>query len=485
MMHRAVFVLVLAAMIGCKQNNEILTTEKPVGEYSSTIQPIFDRSCGTSSCHGGGPNGFAAGLDLTSYAGLLRGSTYGATVVSGSPFMSNLIRSINPSDTTLSPVSSVQMPSGRDSLPRSDVQAIARWIRDGARDDNGSLPFPEPRPLGKVFFTSQYVDLVGVLDRATNLVMRYVTAGRPLPISGILESPHNVQVDDQGRFYYVTLISGNKLKKYDAVTNALVGEVGVGLSPAHVVITQDGAKAYVTNFEPATARVFVVHTATMTVSKIINFSTTLMNKTHGARLSHDGAYLYVAANLSDNLAIIQTSTDSVVAIMRVVQDAQLFSAVYKPYQIAVRDDDRFIYVTLSGTGQLSVIERNRDTFLWRDTVRVGRNPLQCEVTRDMRYVYVCNQGSGSVSVVDAQTNQLHTTIANVGTGPHGIDISEDSRTVYVTCENVRGEPPHHPVYGSVAPGFLVLIDVASQAVIKRIEVGGFAAGVSVYPGKGN
>jgi hypothetical protein len=57
--------------------------------------------------------------------------------------------------------------------------------------------------------------------------------------------------------------------------------------------------------------------------------------------------------------------------------------------------------------------------------------------------------------------------------------------VYVTCENVRGEPPHHPVYGSVAPGFLVLIDVASQAVIKRIEVGGFAAGVSVYPGKGN
>jgi YVTN family beta-propeller protein len=195
----------------------------------------------------------------------------------------------------------------------------------------------------------------------------------------------------------------------------------------------------------------------------------------------------VGSNGTDLIHVIDTRNDSVVANLPVVPDVPPFgSFVYKPYQIAVRDDDRFLYVTLNGRGLVSVIERVGDSFIWRDTIRVGTRPLQCEVTRDMRYLYVCNQGSASVSVIDAQLHRLHTTIVSVGQQPHGIDISEDSRTVYVTCENLQTpEPPHHPIAGSTAPGFLVLIDVGTQSVIKRIEVGGFAAGVSVYPGKGN
>lgn len=474
---------------GCiQQKNEVLQPLLPRsnGEYSAKIQPIFDRNCGGSDCHGGGTRGFAAGLDLTSYAGLLRGSRFGAVVIPGHPFMSHLVQSINPFDTTLSPISSVQMPAGRNPLPAGDVQTVVQWIRDGARDDDGAEPFPEPRPLGKVFFSCQSVDLVGLLDRSTNLVMRYVTVGRQLPFSLPPDSPHNVQIDDQGAFYYVTLIRGNKLRKYDAATHELVGEVNVGVSPAHVVVTADGSKAYVTNFDLTVGRVYALSTANMAITRVITAGS-IMRATHGARISHDGRFLYIGSNGTDIIHVIDTRTDSVVANLPVVPDVPPFgSFVYKPYQIAVRSDDRFLYVTLNGRGLVSVIERTGDSFAWRDTIRVGTRPLQCEVTRDMRYLYVCNQGSGSVSVIDAQQNRLLTTIVSVGQQPHGIDISDDSRTVYVTCENVSSpEPPHHPIAGSTTPGFLVLIDVGTQTVIKRIEVGGFAAGVSVFPGKGN
>lgn len=75
---------------------------------------------------------------------------------------------------------------------------------------------------------------------------------------------------------------------------------------------------------------------------------------------------------------------------------------------------------------------------------------------------------------------------NVGKQPHGIDISEDSRTVFVTCENIVGaDPPHHPLTGGKDAAFISIISVASNTVIRRIEMGGFAAGVSVYLGKGN
>ena len=473
-------------LVGCTQKNDVVQppTNK-TGEYSSQIQPIFDRSCGSSSCHGGGPNGFAGSMDLTSYEGLLRGSKYGAVVIAGSPFMSNLVRCINPSDTSLSPISSAQMPAGRNSLSRAEIETIAGWVRNGARNDAGAIPFPEPRPLGKVFFSSQSVDLVGVIDRSTNLVIGYNSVGNTLPFNGPPESPHNVQVDDQGQFYYVTLIRGNKLKKYNAVTNQLLGEVTVGTSPAHVVLTTDGTKAYITNFDQAVGRVFAVNTSSMAITKIITAPT--MKATHGARLSHDGRYLYIGSNGTDLIHVVNTQNDSLVTTIPVAPGVPPFGSFrYKPYQIAVRDDDKFIYATLNGTGQVSVIERDGDTFTWRDSITVGTRPLQCEITRDKKFLYVCNQGSGSVSVINSLTNTLATTIVNVGQQPHGIDISEDSKVVYVTCENIQSaEPPHHPTVGSTSPGFLVLIDTGTQQVFKRIEVGGFASGVSVSPGKGN
>lgn len=484
----------LSAMIlvfaGCNQLNEVTQPQrkKSTGEYSTQIQPIFDRSCGTSSCHGGGSQGFGGGLDLTSHEGVMRGSRYGAVVVSGSAFMSHLVQTINPGDTVLSPVSSTQMPAGRNPLPQSDIQAIAQWIRNGAKNDEGLLPFDQPSSLGRVFFSSQSVDLVGVIDRSTHLITRYVSVGYPQPLTRPPEAPHNVQIDDQGRYYYVTMISGNKLKKYDAATNQLVGEVSAGTSPAHVVLTHDGSKAYVTNFDQTVGRVYVVNTATMSISKVIS-SATFMKGTHGARLSQDGRFLYVGSNGFDLLNIINVERDSLVMSMGVVPSVPPFgSFIYKPYQIAVRHDDRFIYITLQGTGQVAVIERRleNDSFVWSDTIRVGSFPLQCEVTRDGRFLYVCNRNSANVSVIDAQTNRFFRSIEGVGQQPHGIDISDDSRTAYVTCENVlAAEPPHHATVGSTVPGFLTVIDIGTHSIIKRIEIGGFGAGVSVYPGKGN
>jgi len=400
--------------------------------------------------------------------------------------MSSLVQSINRTDTTLSPISSVRMPAGRNPISVQEVQVIAQWVDNGALGDGGLRPFPDPRPMGKVYFTSQAVDMVGVLDIETSRIIRYVSVGNALPLASPPQAPHNVQIDDQGRYFYTTMISHGTLKKYDARTYQLLGEVAVGASPAHVVITQDGSKAYVTNFSNSLGQITVVNTATMTVTGTIA-APPLMNKTHGARLSHDGQYLYVASNLRDLVHVIRTSDDQVIAHIPVAPGVPpIGSSNYKPYQIAVRDDDSFIYVTLTDSAMVSVIRRVDSTFSFVRVLPVGARPLQCEVTRDQRFLYVCNQGSRSVTVIDAQANTVLTTIPNVGPRPHGIDITEDSRLVYVSCENSGGtDPPHHPVVGSTAPGYITVIDVNTQSVIRTIEVGGFAAGVSISPGKGN
>ena len=482
-----VVLLVIGSLLsGCVQKNEIIEpTTSASGQFTRDVLPIFNRSCNSSDCHGGTPHGFAGGLDLTSYAGIFQGSASGAVLVSGAPFMSHLVQSINQTDTNIRPISAAVMPVSRDLLPAADIQTIVNWIRDGARDDDGTLPFSKNPPPGKIFFSSQSVDLVGVIDPNSGLITRYVSVGNPLPLTSPPQAPHFVQIDDRGQFYYVTLITANLLRKYDASTNQLVGQVNAGTSPAHVVITHDGTKAYVTNFDLSVGRAIAVNTTSMTIIDTIHAP--FMKGTHGARLSHDGQYLYIGNNGTDLVTVVNTSNDSVVAQIPVVGDVPPFgSFVYKPYQIAVRGDDRFLYVTLNGRGLVSVIERNGNQFTVRDTIPVGVKPLQCEVTADQRYLYVCNQGSGSVSVIDAQSNTFLTTIADVGKQPHGVDVSDDSRTVYITCENqVGADPPHHPVVGSKTPAYVVFIDVGTQRVVRKVEVGGFAAGISVYPGRGN
>lgn len=103
---------------------------------------------------------------------------------------------------------------------------------------------------------------------------------------------------------------------------------------------------------------------------------------------------------------------------------------------------------------------------------------------DGRYLYVPNRGTGAspsktVSVIRTATNAEIMKIQNVGVEPHGVAVTPDGRFVYVTCENVGSpEAPHHPVAGLKTPGFVAVINVATNQVIKRIEVDSFASGIT-------
>lgn len=89
--------------------------------FSIDILPLFQLTC--IHCHGG-----AGGLDLESYEGLLAGGTSGALVIPGVPENSTLIRRLNGD---LPPT----MPLDGPALPSPDVDRIAQWILEGARDN--------------------------------------------------------------------------------------------------------------------------------------------------------------------------------------------------------------------------------------------------------------------------------------------------------------------------------------------------------------
>ena len=101
------------------------------------------------------------------------------------------------------------------------------------------------------------------------------------------------------------------------------------------------------------------------------------------------------------------------------------------------------------------------------TISVGSGPTGVAVTPDNKSVYVTNQSSNSVSVIDTATNTVKTTISSgLGTGPDGIAMAPDGRHVYVV---------------NFASGTVSVISTATNTVSATITVGTDPIGIAVTP----
>lgn len=97
--------------------------------YKEDVAPILLGRC--LSCHTPGGQGTqASGLDLSTYAGLMKGTKFGPMVVPGSPDTSNLMLLL---DWRVSP--ELRMPHGKKKLSTCDRAAIRGWIQQGAKDN--------------------------------------------------------------------------------------------------------------------------------------------------------------------------------------------------------------------------------------------------------------------------------------------------------------------------------------------------------------
>jgi mono/diheme cytochrome c family protein len=95
--------------------------------YSDDIAPVFRGWC--VSCHQPGGTGFEkSGFDLSTYDGLMKGTTYGPMVIAGKPDESNIMRLVNGE-------AKLRMPFEHKPLPSCLRQNIWSWIFEGAKNN--------------------------------------------------------------------------------------------------------------------------------------------------------------------------------------------------------------------------------------------------------------------------------------------------------------------------------------------------------------
>ncbi|MES2397481.1 MAG: hypothetical protein V4549_15840, partial [Bacteroidota bacterium] len=216
----ALFLVVLLATISsCTKDS----APPLFGDYPTDIGKIFTYKCATSGCHNESSADGAAGLSLTSYSSLFKGSVNGSPVIPYRSDFSSLCYFINTFD-DLGPKNLPTMPVNSNPLSRSEVETIKAWIDNGAPDINGNIMWADNPNRKKYYVLNQGCDVVTVFDAATQLPMRYINVGNKP--GG--ESPHQIKVSPDGQYWYVVFYANSILQKYRTSDDSFVGEVSLG-----------------------------------------------------------------------------------------------------------------------------------------------------------------------------------------------------------------------------------------------------------------
>lgn len=296
---------------------------------------------------------------------------------------------------------------------------------------------------GKVYTTGTDTNDVTVVDAATLKVAGKITVNA--------RGPEHATFSPDGRFLWVANVEGNAVSVIDLAAAKTV-KVLQGFSQPHNIVFAPDGKAYVTQVGSYRIAVFGSARASL-ITRIpagnpARLASLTPEEVHGVNNAVFVHGLLFATNQdAGEVAVIDPTQDKVVDLIRVGREP------WEPYEtpdhtrvlvpnladetvsvidarsrkvlatlpggkdmtgLVVTADSKKAYLVRRGDDKLSVIDLER-LQLSRE-IAVGKSPEVATRTANGK-VYVANSGSGDVSVIDTATDQVVTTIQNVGKHP--------------------------------------------------------------------
>lgn len=178
-----------------------------------------------------------------------------------------------------------------------------------------------------------------------------------------------------------------------------------------------------------------------------------------------GLIAYVSNEVSQDLTVISTATDSVIATI---------SLGARVRGVHVSPDGRYVYVALSGSPRCPPsmsdadceklpVDKKKDGVAQIDvathqvvrTMPGGSDPEQFALSPDGSRLYVSNEDAATASILEPATGKLVATVP-VGTEPEGVSVSPDGKLVFVTGETSNNITALDPQTGKIL--FHVTVD---------------------------
>jgi YVTN family beta-propeller protein len=441
--------------------------------YPLDVAEIIINKCATSGCHDNISKDAAAGLSLVTWDDLFKGGNGGAVVIPYRPDQSTLMYYVNHSNLLPYPSLSPVMPVNGTPLTEAELKTLQNWITAGAPDKTGFIKFSDDPYRRKYYVTNQGCDLVSIFDAKTNLVMRIVDVGS----TPLIESPHNIKVAADNLSWFVCFIGGAYFQQYSTLDNSLIAQANIGVASWNTfVVSDDGQKAYIIDF--SNGKLAIVNIPTMSVQIINGFG-----NPHGSALNSGNDTLYMTAQLGSYLFKIPVNDIPNYEIIDLWGNFPAPVAELEPHELIFTPDQTKYFVSCSESNEVRVLQTSNDSVI--AAIPVGLLPQEFSLSTTHPYLFVTCMDDigatitqrGSVAVINYETNQLIKTIYT-GYQPHGIAVDDVNNKVYVANRNTNpnGPAPHHSSTCGGRNGYVTIIDMNTLQLIS-----GSSTEVSVDP----
>lgn len=310
-----------------------------------------------------------------------------------------------------------------------------------------------------------------------------------------LVGPHGLFVSPDRRYYYVSTAHGTpvgSLWKYTTGGDSLVGRVPLGLFPATVQVTPDGAYAFVVNFnlygDMVPSSVSVVYTDAMV--EIARIPTCTMP--HGSRLNAQGTRHYSGCMMDDLLVEIDARRMAVARWFSVatgkegsvagppahalvagmvghgdMSHAAPASVTCSPTWAQPSVDGSKVYVACNKAN--TILEVDVATWTLGRRLPAGEGVYNLAATHDGRLLVGTNKRGQSISVIDLVSGRERARIPTTRKVASGVVVSPDDRYAFVSDEGVGSEP-----------GTVDVFDLQALIKVASVDVGQQAGGIDVW-----
>jgi YVTN family beta-propeller protein len=250
----------------------------------------------------------------------------------------------------------------------------------------------------------------------------------------------------------------NTLAIIDAATLNILGTAPTGPDPHEVVASADGKLAYITNYNAGNGfanSLSVVDLVARTALPPIDLGA--LARPHGITLS-DGK-IYFSAEGAKVVARYDPATRRVDWVIGTGQD--------RTHMVIVSSDRKLIFTTNVASATVSILEeravgRRGDWYV--TTIPVGAGAEGYDLSPDGRELWVANAQAGTVSVIDVAAKKVAETLTVAFRSANRLKFTPDGKYAFIS--DLGGTD-------------VIVMDAATRKEIKRVNVGGGAAGIQM------
>ena len=294
--------------------------------------------------------------------------------------------------------------------------------------------------------------------------------------------PHAVVAEPDGSAWYVTLIGDGAVAKFSR-DNRLLGQARME-TPGMLALDPRHDRLYASRSMTAVSPPSSVGIIRRSTMALVDELDVLLPRPHGIAVDSLSGRLYVSGLGDNRLAVVDTAGR--------VELADVAGPLHAYVTLELAPDGRRLAASTQLTARLLDFDVSGPLPVLRHAVAVLPFGYQLAWSPDGQSVWLGNQRSGAVTRVDAVTWNVAAELKDSAFAePHGVRVSRDGRTVYVSSHGrqLEARAPtavdtmHHGMHAGEgatrAGGTLVLIDARTGTLRQVIPVGRFATALGL------